>query len=92
LETLIKTDGSRTGDQIETLETLMLTHFPESRIVRDSNGASEDILKTMDGSQERHGEDTGTYSKGKKVKWAIHKFKPYKSFGPYGILPALMQG
>jgi hypothetical protein len=29
--------------------------------------------------------------KGKKVKWAIHKFKPYKSPGPDGILPALLQ-
>jgi hypothetical protein len=48
LGTLIKAVGSRTGDQMQTLETLMLIHFPESRIVRDTNVASEDILKTMD--------------------------------------------
>jgi hypothetical protein len=53
LGTLIKADGSRTGDQRETLETLMLIHFLESRIVRDTNEASEDILKTMDGSRDK---------------------------------------
>jgi hypothetical protein len=61
LGTLIKADGSRTGDQRETLETLMLTHFPESRILRDTNVASEDILKTMDDS--RPGGDPGTCSR-----------------------------
>jgi hypothetical protein len=53
LGTLIKADGPRTGDQKETLETLMLIHFPESYIVRDTNVASEDILKTMDGSRDK---------------------------------------
>jgi intergrase/recombinase len=47
LGTFIKADGSHTGDQRETLETLMLSHF-----VRDPNVASEDILKTMDGSRD----------------------------------------
>jgi hypothetical protein len=47
LGTLIKADRSHTGDQRETLETLMLTHFPESRIVGDMNVASEDILSDL---------------------------------------------
>jgi hypothetical protein len=34
----------------EILETLMLTHFPESHIVRDTNVVSEDTPNTMDGS------------------------------------------
>jgi hypothetical protein len=46
LRSLIMADGSRTGDQRETLETLMMKHFPESHMVRDTNVASKDILKT----------------------------------------------
>jgi hypothetical protein len=91
LGTLIKADGSRTGDQRETLETLMLTHFPETRIVRDPNVASEDILKTMDGSSDEAWRGSRDLFKGNKVKWAIIKFKLYKSPGPDGILPALLQ-
>jgi hypothetical protein len=58
---MLNADGSRTGDQRETLET---------RIVRDTN--SEDILKTMDGSRDE-------------------AWRRYKSPGPDGILPALLQ-
>jgi hypothetical protein len=91
LETLIKADGSRTGDQRETLETLKLTHFPENRIVRDPNVDSEDILKTMDRSDDEAWRTSRDLCKGNKVKWAINKLKAYKSPGPDGILPAFLQ-
>jgi hypothetical protein len=73
------------------LETLMLTHFPESHIVRDTNVASENILKTIDGSRDEAWRKSRYLFKGKKVEWAINKFKPYKSPGPDGILSALFQ-
>jgi hypothetical protein len=75
----------------ETLETLMLTHFPESRIVRDTNVASENILKTMDGSRIEAWRRSRDLFRDRKLKWAINKFKSYKSPGPDGILPALLQ-
>jgi hypothetical protein len=75
----------------ETLQTIMLTHFPESRIVRDPNVASEDILKTMDGSRDEAWRRFRDLFNGNKVKWAINKFKLYKSPGSDEILPALLQ-
>jgi ribosomal protein L30/L7E len=81
LGTLINADGSRTGDWRETLETLMLTHFPESCIVRDTNESSKDIIKTMDGSRDEAWRRSKDLFKGKKVKWAVNKFKLYKSPG-----------
>jgi hypothetical protein len=59
--------------------------------VRDPNVASEDILKTMDASREEAWRRSRDLFKGNKVKWAINKFKPYKSPGPNGILPAFLQ-
>jgi hypothetical protein len=63
---LIKADGSRTGDKRETLETLMLIHFSENRIVWDTNVASEDILKTMDGSKDEAWRKSWTCSRVKR--------------------------
>jgi hypothetical protein len=51
----------------------------------------EDILKTMDGSRDEAWWKSRDLFKGKKVKWAINKFKPCKSTGPDGILPTLLQ-
>jgi hypothetical protein len=45
----------------------------------------------MDGSRDEAWRRFRDLFKGKKVKWAIHKFKPYKSPGPDWILPALLQ-
>jgi hypothetical protein len=55
----------------------MLTHFPEN--VWDMNVASEDILKTMGGSRDEVWRRFRDLFNGKKEKWAINKFKPYKS-------------
>jgi hypothetical protein len=45
----------------------------------------------MNGSRDEAWRRSRDLFKGNKVKWAINKFKPYKSPGPYGILPALLQ-
>jgi hypothetical protein len=66
---LIKADRSRMGDQKETLEILMLTHFPESQIVRIMNVASEDILKTMDGCRDETWRRSRDLFKDRKMKW-----------------------
>jgi hypothetical protein len=59
--------------------------------LRETSVALEDILKTMDGSREEAWRKSMDLFRGKKVKWAINKFKPCKSPGPDGILPALLQ-
>jgi hypothetical protein len=55
------------------------------------NVASEDILKTIYVSRDEAWRKYKDLFKGKKVKWAINKFKPYKSPEPDGILPDLLQ-
>jgi hypothetical protein len=53
----------------------MLAHFPERHIVWDTNVVSEDIPKTMDSSRDGAWRRSRDLFKGKKVKWAINKFK-----------------
>lgn len=88
--TLRKVDGTRTNDQKETLEILMKTHFPGSQVIRDtSQSHSSEPIKMNNRSD--------ALSKAKelfdstRVKWAINKFKPYKSPGPDQIAPVLLQ-
>jgi hypothetical protein len=69
----------------------MLTHFPERRIARDKNVASEDTFKTMYGGSDEAWKRSRDLFKGKKMKWAINKFKSYMSPRPDRILPTLFQ-
>jgi hypothetical protein len=80
LGTLLRADGSRTEDQKETLETLMMTHFPESLIVIETDTVQNEEPQIMDSS-----------SAVWKVKWAINSFEPHKSPGLDQIFPALVQ-
>jgi hypothetical protein len=50
LGTLLRADGSRTEDQKETLETLMMTHFPESLIVSETDTVQNKEPIIMDSS------------------------------------------
>jgi hypothetical protein len=47
LGTLVRADGSHTEDLKETLETLMMTHFPESLIVSESDTVQNEEPKIM---------------------------------------------
>jgi ribonuclease HI len=88
--TLRKADGSRTSDQKETLETLMKTHFPESHTVDANPTNGEEPIRFDDdkGAAWRKSKKIFTRT---KVKWAINKFKPYKSPGPDQISPIFLQ-
>jgi hypothetical protein len=76
LGTLLRADGSRTEDQKETLETLMMTHFPESLIVSETDTVQNEELKIMDSSRAAWKRSKGMFDC-KKVKWAMNSFKPH---------------
>jgi hypothetical protein len=76
LETLLRADGLRTKDQKETLETLMMTHFPESLIVSKTDTVQYEESKIMDSSSGAWKRSKGMFDC-KKVKWAINSLKPH---------------
>ena len=77
-----RNDGTWTESAEEILGTLMDVHFPDSTSNLDTNNSPEPNLT----GQELSGiiiED--------KIKWALKSFDPYKSAGPDGIFPAMLQ-
>lgn len=86
LGSLKRPDGTYTSSATEAQSLLLETHFPGSRIVQNINWPVEEY---MEGEDIRDmAESTITAD---KVRWAIKSFKPYKSAGPDGIFPALLQ-
>jgi hypothetical protein len=71
LGTFLRADGSRTEDQTETLETLMMTHFPESLIVSETDSVQIEEPKIMDSSSAAWKRSKEMFDC-KKVKWAIN--------------------
>ncbi|XP_058978632.1 uncharacterized protein LOC109613882 [Musca domestica] len=82
-----RTDGSWTDSGLETLNLLASTHFP------NCSDAVFDRLATRS-SQHSGTEDvnlTNSIVNTPKILWAINSFKPFKSPGPDGIIPAMLQ-
>lgn len=81
-------NGEFTQDESELLNHLLLSHFPgcvdvgadELPVLTDENWVSDDVR-----SLGRHICDAAS------VKWAVNSFSPFKSPGPDGIQPVLMQ-
>ena len=65
----------------ETLEVLLQTHFP---------GCSDSTHYKKD-EQEELLEEMPNIFTNSRIEWAIKSFKPYKSPGPDGIYPAMLQ-
>ncbi|XP_044573423.1 uncharacterized protein LOC123257665, partial [Drosophila ananassae] len=72
------TEGCWTTSSLETLETLINAHFP---------GCSSEGTTQVMRSQGHQGSLNYLLSD-RNLKWAIDSFKPFKSPGPDGILPA----
>ena len=81
LGTYKKPDGSYTETPEETLKLLLDTHFPDSEVNIDH------IPRTYEPSNLDVNKVINTQS----VKAAFKSFKPYKSCGPDGIYPAMLQ-
>ncbi|XP_073821437.1 uncharacterized protein [Musca autumnalis] len=79
-------DGTWTNSDLETLDLLAATHFPNCADVSDPQ--SDPIIRnaaTVDRS------DIEEIISRPKIAWDLNTFKPYKSPGPDGIIPAMMQ-
>jgi len=86
-QALRKEDNSYTIGSKEKLELLLPTHFPLSTLQTDWN--------TPVTAQSRPCATDWAKSKSivttERLRWAIGKFQPYKSPGPDGIQPILLQ-
>jgi len=78
--------GRRTQSEGETLELLLTTHFPKSRVTQELAAPAAALLARR--SDWRLATRVVTF---RRVEWAIDFFAPYKSPGVDGIFPALLQ-
>jgi len=89
--TIKNSDGGYTKPGKETLETLIKTHFPDSGLNEEEDSITPPImdpqLKTCK-EDWRVANQIFTFS---RICWAIKSFGAYKSPGPDGIFPALLQ-
>jgi hypothetical protein len=77
-----------------TLKEQFRVHFPDSKLIDDDSddGRSQQNLDAC-----RHITNRGDWNLAKHVinqsksRWALGTFKPYKSVGTDGIVPALLQ-
>jgi hypothetical protein len=72
--------------EVETLELLLTTHFPNSEVTREFPAPAAALLARH--SNWRLAAQVVTC---RRVEWAIDSFAPYKSLGMDGIFPALLQ-
>ncbi|KAH8368567.1 hypothetical protein KR200_006474, partial [Drosophila serrata] len=77
-----RADGSATTTIEESLELLVDTHFPGS--LRESSEPVEGTSSQMDTL-------TKDIITTERIQWAIDSFDKYKSPGPDGLLPAMLQ-
>lgn len=88
--TLRKPDGDYTVSGRDTLETLVRAHFPDSL-----ESVQPDLLSDLYPDHiRREAQDWKLASivfSRPKIEWAIRSFQPYKSPGPDGIYPVLLQ-
>ena len=68
---------------VETLELLMTKHFPGCK--------DKDNFKQRKATSNNVSELIVSMINEEKVSWAVSSFDPYKSAGPDGIFPALIQ-
>lgn len=78
-------DGTWTESSEQTIQTLMETHFPGCRDISDQLPITtvEEITPNPGIIEHIVTEE--------KISWAISSFSPYKSPGPDGIIPIMMQ-
>lgn len=85
---ICKDDGSWTEDSQEILEQLISTHFPGC--MEGSSEAQQQVVPTIPLNIEDLAVIRDCMSED-KVAWAVKSFQPYKSAGPDGIFPAMLQ-
>lgn len=87
-----KPTGEFTNTGKETLEVLLETHFPGSLIVNPENAHCQQNPERLHSRATRDDwQITKRVINYDRVIWAINSFDAYKSPGPDGIFPALLQ-
>lgn len=89
--TLKKGDGSFTKDPRETLELLMSTHFPGSQVQDSPEPFNAESFVRFDNTNRDSWIKSKDIINPDRIKWAINSFIPFKSAGPDGVFPALLQ-
>ena len=96
--TLETPEGRHTADSTETLALLIKTHFPRAVLTVDGGRTAEIIDSPRTDLESCDEATTNLRDKLSKeifqnhwIKWAVNSFKPYKSPGPDGVFPALLQ-
>ena len=82
-------DGTYTRDGKQTLELLLETHFPGSRMCEVPDLGTVAVCGTRPRPDEWR-TSRGIFSRG-RIKWALGSFQAFKSPGSDGIFPALLQ-
>jgi hypothetical protein len=86
-------DGQHTQSRKETLKQLFRVHFPDSKLIDDSgDGEGQQNLGICECITNRGDWDLAKcVINQSKIRWALSTFKPFKSVGTDGIVPALLQ-
>lgn len=80
---IMNADGSWAESSKETNEIMLATHFPGCK-----DQCDPELLRTYSSDVSNFGNEIITEE---KVRWAIKTFEPYKSPGPDGITPKMLQ-
>jgi ribonuclease HI len=83
-------NGDYTSDENSLLSHLLETHFPGCANV-DVNQIEEEEEKLISSASDSVIQVTNKIVNPQTVSWAIESFSPFKSAGPDGIFPALLQ-
>lgn len=88
VSTLKMPNGEYTTSDEETLKCLLAAHFPGADLdLRPEN----DISVRQEPPSREDWETAREIFNYQKLKWAVNSFLPYKSAGPDGIFPKLLQ-
>jgi hypothetical protein len=85
-------NGQHTETGKETLRELFRVHLPDSKLIDSGDGQDQQNLGICERITNR-----GDWELAKrvinqsKIRWALSTFKPFKSVGTDGIVPALLQ-
>lgn len=86
LGTILLDDGTSTVSHTDTIKHLMSTHFPNCDFDNQKT-----TLTTNSAYSDRNWSLASEIINMDKMKWAISTFMPYKSAGPDGIFPIMLQ-
>ena len=87
---LKRPDGTFTADGRETVDFLLNTHFPGCRVAENDAETDQTVSVPLDCNGDAWKKSSKIFSN-PKIEWSIGKFKPFKSAGPDGLFPALLQ-